>query len=488
MNKSVFVLAAVLLSACSSQPAPTPASQTSSATSATITVTSKSPEAIAHFQKGETLLQNLRTVEAAGEFARALQIDPDFVLARAYLGQATPGPEGLKELESATSAAASLPEPERLLIEGTAANRRGDLDAARTAYTRLTELTPSDWRGHYALGQRLLSDQKYAEAAQSLKKATELNAASSGAQNMLGYAALRQGDTAAAIAAFEQYVSTLPQEPNPQDSLGEALLAAGRFKEAEAAFQKALELSPQFWVAHQGIAYARLYAGDWKGGREALIKAKETATRLADTLSVDDEMAAVDAASRNTTAALKQLDAIEKTAGAQIADLAFVPVRRALILIDARRGREALAPIAVALKTADSGQLPEGFSRNLRREALRMRILVEAQLADAAAAEKTAAALDQEATSRQDDPDAQTAMHYAKGLLASTRGEAADAKAHFDRCSVEDDVCKWQAVIAAEKAGDKPGVSAAREQLLKIYRRDPVHLIVRSRLATPGTT
>ena len=77
---------------------------------------------------------------------------------------------------SAAGAARSLPEAERVLIEGIAANRRGDFADARASFTRLTELVPGDWRGHYALGQRLLSDQKYADAVQALKKATELNA------------------------------------------------------------------------------------------------------------------------------------------------------------------------------------------------------------------------------------------------------------------------------------------------------------------------
>ncbi len=488
MKTTLIVIGAALLTGCSPPPASPPASQQPTASSTTISMTSKSPEAVAHFQKGEMLLDNLRTAEAAEEFSQALKLDPDFVLARAYHGQATPGPDGLKEIESARAAAGSLPEAERTLIEGIAANRRGDFANARVAYTRLTELAPGDWRGHFALGQRLLGDQKYSEAVQTLKKATDLNPNAGGAQNMLGYAALRQRDTEGAIAAFTEYARILPQEPNPQDSLGEALLAAGRFKESEAAFQKALELSPQFWNAHEGIAYARFYSGDWRGGRDALTKAKAAATRRIDKISVDDEMAAAAVAQGNTAEALRVLDEAEKTAGAQTSEIAFIPVRRALTLVAAGRAREALAPIAAALKTADSGELPPGFSRNLRREALRVRIAAEAQMADAAAAQKTSAALDQEASSRPDDPVAQTAMHYGQGQLAMARADAAGARAHFDQCSVEDEMCKWQAVVAAEKSGDKAGATAAREQLLKIYARDPGHLIMRTRLAPPRTT
>ena len=486
--KRIFVVAvASLLTGCSSQPASTQG-QKPAATVTTIPTTSKSSEAVTHFQKGEALLDNLRTEEAAEEFSQALKLDPDFQLARAYHGQATPGPDGLKEIESAKQSAASLPEAERVLIEGIAANRRGDLADARASFTHLTELVPGDWRGHYLLGQQLVNEQKYADAAQALKKATGLNANAGGAQNMLGYAALRQGDVDGAIAAFSEYARILPQEPNPQDSLGEALLGAGRFKESEAAFQKALELSPQFWNAHEGIAFARFYAGDWAGGRDALAKAKAAATRRIDKISVDGEMAVAAAAQRNTAEALRIVDAAEKTEGAQPSEVAFFPVTRALVLIDAGRARDALAPVTAALKTAESGELPPGMSRNLRRGALRARITAETQMRDVAAAKQTSAALDQDASSRADDPGAQSAMHYGRGQLALAQGDAAAARAHFDQCSREDETCKWQGVLAAEKAGDKAGAAAAREQFLKIYQRDPGHLLIRSRLTPRRTT
>ena len=488
MKHLLIVTTAVLLAGCSSQPAAAPAAAAPSATAATISVTSKSPEAIAHFKKGLELFDNLRIVEAASEFEAALKLDPDFALAHAFHGLATPGPDGVKELEAAAAAGSSLPEPERVLIEGANATRRGEVAKATASFVRLAELAPGDWRAHYSLGTQLLNDEKYPESVTALKRATTLNPNAGGAQNMLGYAALRQGDADGAIAAFQEYVRIMPQEPNPQDSLAEALLAAGRFKESEAAFQKAIALSPEFWTGYQGIAYARLYAGDWAGGREALAKAKATATRLSDKISVDDELAAVAVAQRDAKTALGILDSMEKTPGAQPSDIAFVPLRRALVLNDAGRPREALAPIAAALKSADDGQLTPGFARTLRRQGLLARITAEAQLRDVAAATKTAAALDEAAASAGDDPFAQNAMHYGRGMLAVAKGDAAGGRTHFEQCSPQDALCRWQGVVAAGRAGDKAGAAAARESLLKHYQRDPVALIVRSRLTPAKTT
>jgi tetratricopeptide (TPR) repeat protein len=477
-----FVLMAGVLAGCSSQPSSTPPEE-STAGPATISITSKSPEAVAHFEKGEMLLDNLRTTEAAEAFAQALKLDPDFALARAWHGLATPGAEGLEELEGAAAAAASLPEAERTLIQGLVANRRGEIAEAAAAFTRVTELAPEDWRGHYQRGQILMAQEKFDDAAAAFKRATTLNPKAGGAQNLLGYAALRQRDTDEAIAAFTEYASILPQEPNAQDSLGEALLASGRFKDAEAAFQKALDVSPQFWPAHQGMAYARFYAGDWAGGRDALGKAKAGASRPVDRIGVDQDLAAAAAAQKNTAEALGIIDASEKTEGAQPSDMAFLPLRRAMTLSLANRGREALGPIAAALEAAEGGQLPPGLAQNLRREALRARIAVEAQLGDKAAVQATSAALDELAASRPEDAAAQTAMHYGRGQLAMLQGDVAGARGHFDLCSRDDELCKWQGVLAAEKVGDKAGAETAREALLKMYLRDPVHLIVRSRLA-----
>ena len=261
-------------------------------------------------------------------------------------------------------------------------------------------------------------------------------------------------------------------------------MGAGRFKESEAAFQKALALSPDFWTAHEGIAYARLYAGDWAGGRDALNKAKAAATQRTDKISVDDELAAVAMAQHDTAAALRILDGIEKTAGAQPSDIAFVPLRRAFLMNDAGRSREALAQVAITLKTADSGQVGAGLSRSLRRQALVARIARRD-------ADEGRRGRDQDVggTGRRGGPRTQAIRSPSPRCITAAacwrwqRGTPLAPARSSTQCSPEDTRCKWQGVVTAEKAGDKAGAETARAQLLKIYGRDPLALVVRSRLS-----
>ena len=340
MRQTWIALTAVAFAACSSPPASTVAAPSAASTSTgLISETTKSPEALDHFHKGETLFYNLRTKEAAAELNQALQIDPGFVLARAYHSQTELGERSVKAAEEAAAAATTLPEAERLFVQAISATTRGDAAEAESMLRELTTSAPKDWRSHYGLGFQLFSAQKYDEAVGSLKRATDLNPGAGVALNMLGYASLRQGDSAGAVTAFEQYTKVLPQEPNPQDSLGEALIAAGKFDEAEAAFNKALALSPQFWNAHEGIAFTKFYRGDWTGGTKALEQARAGAPDADNKVAMDNEIAAAATAQGHTADALKILASSEHTAGADRGTLVFVAVRRAQTLIAAGQPR-----------------------------------------------------------------------------------------------------------------------------------------------------
>jgi Flp pilus assembly protein TadD len=484
MSKSWLALVAAALAACS----PAPASKVAEPTSTgLISETTKSPEALDHFHKGETLFYNLRTDEAAAELSQALQLDPGFVMARAFHAQTVLGEPGVKEAEEAAAAAGSLPEAERLFVQSLAANNRGDVAEAEKLLHHLTTSAPKDWRSHYALGFQLLGSQKYDEAITALKRATELNPNAGVALNMLGYASLRQDDSAGAVSAFEQYTKVLPQEPNPQDSLGEALLAAGRFEDAEAAFNRALALSPQFWNAHEGLAYTKFYRGDWAGGTKALEQAKAGAPDAANKVAVDGEIAAAASAQGRTAEALKVLDNSEKTAGADRGTLVFVPVRRAQALVAPGQSRQAITALAPALAAADDKTMPAGIARRLRLQALRVRIAAEAAMSDANAAAATATLLQNEASARAGDPAAQRAAAYATGMAAVAKKDFSAARSEFEKCSQEDDVCQWQRVVATERAGDTAAASTGRDRLLRLYKRDPTYLMIRAMLKPAAT-
>ncbi len=482
--KRLLLPVLVLCAACTSPAPPADTAAQTPAASATITTTSSSPEAVAQLRNGEQLLDNLRIAEASEAFAQAVALDSNFVLAHAYHGYTVSGADGIKELDAAAAAAAGLPAAERALVEGIAAARAGDVAKANAAYARVTELAPGDWRGHFIRGQQFLESSKYAEAVESLKKATALNPEAGGAQNSLGYAALRQGDADGAVAAFEQYARILPTEPNAQDSLGEALLSAGRFADAEAAFRKALSLSSGFWASHEGIAYAKFYAGDVAGARSALAEARAGAPRTADRLGVDATLAAIAMAQRDTRGALAMLDTAEKANADDATSVAFVPIRCALVLSEAGRHRDALVPVGAALATVSAKTLPPGPARSLERQALVARAMAESGLRDVDALTKTSAALDALAAANPDISSVQSSMHFGRALLAAAKGDAAGARQHFDGCSSEDDLCKWQDLVAMQAAGDTAGVALAREQLLKQYLRDPMHLVIRSRLSS----
>jgi tetratricopeptide (TPR) repeat protein len=491
MKRWIAATALLTLAACSAEKPATPDTQSGArATAATMTITSKSPEAIEHFRKGGTLFDNLRTAEAAAEFTKALELDPDFALARALAGQNTPGPEGLKQMEQAAQAAASLPEAERAYIEGLLAGRRNEPDRARTSFTRVTQLAPGDPHGFVALGSLEFGQRNFAAAVQALKKATEIDPNDGAALNQLGYAALLQGDTEGAIANFTKYAQLLPQEPNAQDSLGEALLAAGKFTDAEAAFRKAAALSPQFWNAWQGVAYVKFYSGDPEGANEALAKARDAAQLPNDKVTVDTERAALTAAAGNQAQALSILGTAAKTADA-LPQAALVPVFRGILSVEAGRPRDALADINSVLKRADSGELPASLSRNLRVQALRARATAETAMGDAAAAAKTSAALADEAKQHPDDLLAQSAMHFAEGAAALAKKDYRVAADHFGKCDMQDYYCQMYLVDAAQRAGDTAKATSVRDALMKLYVRNPVYATVRARLSAkpaPRTT
>jgi tetratricopeptide (TPR) repeat protein len=479
MKRILACLAACFFAACGSANAPAPA-EPQTQTLKEVPITSKSPEAIEHFRKGRDLSDNLRQSEAAGEFDQAVKLDPDFALALAYRGNSTPGAAGLKDIEDAKAKSASASKPEQLLIDAMLAGRRGEIAKSSDGWSQLAEAVPGDWRVHMGRGSQLVFAQKYQEAIDSLNKAVSINPNAGPAYNMIGYAHLAQGETAPAIEALTKYAAVNPNEPNPQDSLGEALMAGGRFADAEAAFRKAASMGTGFPIALEGVAYTKFFAADWAGGRQALAEARKAAQRPNERMDVDLVSAMATLGEGRTAEGLKQLDALGASPDATPVDAAFTPIYRGIALIETARYRDASAEATKALERAKTTDLPPVAKANLERWGLTVHVAAAGLTGDAAAAQKDVESLQSAASARPDNPQLQSAVHFAQGMEAAAKKDLKTAKMHFDMCARSDSYCHWQAAVVSQKANDRAGADASRARLTQAYVRDPVYLFLRS--------
>jgi tetratricopeptide (TPR) repeat protein len=475
--KRLFVfLPVVFLVACSSY---TPPAKTEKQPALKeVPITSKSPEAIEHFRKGRDLSENLRADEATREFDAAIKLDPDFALAYLMRGGSIIGTEGLEDMEQAKARSTGVSKPEQMLIDAMLSGRHGDAAKSEEQWKELAEMVPDDWRVHAGLGAQLYTSQKFPQAIASLDKAVALNPNAGPAYNMIGYSYLIQGQTAPAIDALTKYATLAPNEPNPHDSLGEALLAGGRFADAEAAFRKAAAMSSEFPVAWEGVAYTKFFTGDWTAGRQALGEAKKGYSRQSQRDNVDVISAMSTLAQGQTGEGLKQLEALASTSKTLPAGLALA--YRAMAQVESGRYREAQAEASKAMARADAGDMSPLATITLRRWGLSLHAAAAGLGGDAAAVHNDVAALQNEAAARPDDPDLQSAVHFALGMEAVAKKDMKTARTHFDACTPTDTYCHWQALSAGMKAGDASGTDAARARLTRTYQRDPIYLYART--------
>jgi tetratricopeptide (TPR) repeat protein len=506
MKKTAIVLALVAAasSACTEEPPPPPPAASSARPAATATasaaapatessITSSSPEAVEAFKKGRDHVDNLREADAVEQFKKAVALDPGFALAHAYLGYYTPGSEGKMDPDAALALSDKIPAAERLVIEELRALHVGDADKALTLAERVVALTPFDWHAQFDLGVRLYAARRLDDAAEALKRAAAFGPVSYAVYNELGYVQLDQHKYDAAAATFRRYTELRADEPNSFDSLGEALMSSGHLEEAEKSFTKAAGM--KFSFSWSGVAYCRFLRGDAPGGMEALGKSRDAATRWSDKLDVDviaiwASMLSAPAVSVGGTptppgdAAQKRIDALEKDAQEQKVDepYALAPVLRAVALAEAGKA-DPLKDIGQAVKRGEHASLPGKDMNLVRRAALVWSAVIQAKLGAAADAEKTAAALEEEAKKAGSEPDVASMATLGRGAAAFAKGDAAAAARELSACLEDDFVCRYQLYLAQQKKGDTAGAAATRDKVLKANLRDPAYLYVRAKLA-----
>lgn len=225
---------------------------------------------------------------------RALGIDPEMILAEAYLGYATlrtGDAESAHDIllaakakdakiplihyflalvyraqgsleaskESLEQAIALDPENAAFWTEsGLLAWETKDYEGAREAYRKATELEPDQVGFHLLRAEFHLSTLLWRQdGLEAARRAVALAPQNPQAQELLGWAYYLRGDLEQALGPLEQAIRLDPNQASAFYRLGVALARLGRVEEAHYAYQRAVDLATDdFWRlrAKQGLS------------------------------------------------------------------------------------------------------------------------------------------------------------------------------------------------------------------------------------------
>jgi tetratricopeptide (TPR) repeat protein len=191
---------------------------------------------------GVALLEQFKHQEAAGEFRRALKIEPSLALARVNLAIAlynTPDIESaLREIKAAANLQPASPQIHYMLgLIARAQNRTTDGVAE---FQRVLQIDPRDPGTNINLGQLFMQQRKYPEAVAALRAALASEPYSVTATYNLAIALTRSGESQEGQAMMKKFQAL--REKAYATTLGKNYLEQGRYAEAIASTGAEAEL------------------------------------------------------------------------------------------------------------------------------------------------------------------------------------------------------------------------------------------------------
>ena len=242
--------------------------------------TTTSPQALAEFQQGLDSLQKIYYNEAARHFEKALESDPNFVVAKRFLlaseQRPSSDPEAKKLFADLQKADLSkVTERERFLITTTLADHEKDPARAQKVLEEYATKNPDDPFVLEGLANIAATRQDWPEARRLLTRLVEVAPNRVMAYNQLGYLEMGLGRFAESKKMFETYRYIAPDQANPHDSLGELLILTGQYDAAKRELEQALRMRPDFCASYQHLANLALIRGQPEDARAALTRAEK---------------------------------------------------------------------------------------------------------------------------------------------------------------------------------------------------------------------
>ena len=221
-------------------------------------VTTTSEEASRHFFAGVSDARNIFFSRAAMHFDRALDVDRNLGLARAFRAAVVPGltqAERGAAIDSAIATMTSATTAERVVA--LALRELANDERAHALWETAVTLAPGD--PNVAFYAALSTPASGAVAA--MRAVTERFPDDAPAFNILAYQLWQQGDHEGGFKAVRRYVELAPDQPNAHDSYAELLQWSGRLGEAQTHYARAVQLDSSFAEAYMGLAEVSQLSG-----------------------------------------------------------------------------------------------------------------------------------------------------------------------------------------------------------------------------------
>ena len=231
--------------------------------------TTDSQEALAEFEAAMEASQKLYHQEARAHLERALELDPDFVVAKVRMADFCRYEDEDHAVQLMTEVGTAdldrLTARERFMIRRAQLLSDLQFEEAQSQMAAYLEQHPDD---PYVLHIKALGTWQRGElieAERLNKRLLEISPNWVIAYNQLGYVTMLQGRFAEAEEYFTSYRFIAPDQANPHDSLAELFIVLGRYDEARDSLEQALIQKPDFVAAFEHLAMVSALEGDWDG-------------------------------------------------------------------------------------------------------------------------------------------------------------------------------------------------------------------------------
>jgi tetratricopeptide (TPR) repeat protein len=357
------------------------------AATASMPVTTSSPEARSLYEKGMQDYENLYLERCNDDWRGAVKADPNLAVAWAWIAFNSSNPEEVSAArDKAKALAPKLTPGEQLMIAWIAKVQEGDFIGGISAMNDLLEMYPKDKHLFYLAGNWLMGENGDEQAQKLMEKALAVDKNFPAALNDLAYLYARNRQFDKAFADMDRYVTLLPKEPNPQDSYGELLRMAGNFEGSLQHYRAALKIDPDFVTSQVGLGDTYALMGNQEQARVEYEKAIRYAHNEADRLTYSMQKAMTWVRDSKFAEADKAFEEIAQTAHAKDQDLQEAQAYRHLAeyQTDDNAALKYLQEAEESLghRTISKGDKDEELSRILRNRTVRAAHAGDSALAD----------------------------------------------------------------------------------------------------------